>query len=68
LILGLIPVFVFLAAYQMIEFGAPWRTGYDYYAPDRTEFSFVNVVRPDPLGDRSFLLSDRLDGKLMSWS
>lgn len=68
LILGLIPALVFLAAYQMIEFGAPWRTGYDYYEPDRTEFSFVNLVRSDPLGDRSFVLSDRLDGKLMSWT
>lgn len=68
LILGLIPALVFLAVYQMVEFGAPWRTGYDYYEPDRTEFSFVNIVKSDPLGDRSFLLSDRLDGKLMSWS
>lgn len=65
MVLGLMPMVMLLGTYQTVEFGAPWRTGYDYYEPDRSEFNVDYLTRSNPPSDRSFLFDDRLDGALM---
>lgn len=66
-LLAAIPPIAGLGIYQWITFGAPWRTGYDYWLPGLQSFGLSYVVRSGGPGDGA-LFPDLLQGSLVRWS
>lgn len=68
IVLGASPFLIVLAGYQLVEFGAPWRTGYSMFVQGVNEFSLAYPLKPNLYGERGFIFSDRLGGSLMRWT
>lgn len=68
IVLGASPFLIVLAGYQLVEFGAPWRTGYSMFVQGEIEFSLAYPLKPNLYGERGFIFSDRLGGSLMRWT
>ena len=68
LLVGAIPVLIFLATYQWTEFGSPLRTGYDYYFPGLKLFGWSHVTQTSAPGERVYIFNDRLQGAWMRWT
>jgi hypothetical protein len=63
-----VPPLLVLAGYQWATFGAPWRTGYDYWLPGLRSFSFAFITAPTGPGDGPILFADRFHGMLAAWA
>ena len=68
IVLGASPFLIVLAGYQLVEFGAPWRTGYSMFVQGEIEFSLAYPLKANLYGERGFIFSDRLGGSLMRWT
>lgn len=65
---GAVPLIALLAYYQWHAFGAPWRTGYSYWAPHLHSFSLSFLFGRTPGNEGPFVYPDKLRGGLMSWT
>ncbi len=65
---GAIPLVGALAWYQWHAFGAPWRTGYGYWAPTLRTFAFSFLYGHTPGAEGPYVYPDKLHGALMSWT
>lgn len=66
--LAALPSLTGLAVQQQLAFGAPWRTGYDYWLPGLQAYTLRAVTAGAGLGDGPGLFRDRLDGTLATWA
>lgn len=63
------PFMLVLATYQWATFGAPWRTGYDYWLPQGFHpFSFASVTAAGLTGEGPWIFPDFLQGTLARWA
>lgn len=66
-ILGALPMLIFLGLYQWVMIGSPLATGYSLYV-NVPEFDLNYALTPLNKGDRAFIFDDRLNGVLMNWT
>jgi len=62
------PWVLILGLHQLLVFGSPLTTGYDYWLPELQEFAWSNAFSTGLQSDGLVVYPDRLNGSLMNWA
>ena len=67
LLLFAAPPIAALGLYNLLTFGSPFKTGYDYWLPTLKTFGLSFAFGLPRMGDGPWVVADVLNGKLLQW-